>query len=91
LSGPHEKVVQAQAANRESDAKSVPDAPSWGFRGRIVTQFEYKGFRMTAEETAGGWRIEIVRREGGQARETATYDDLSEAIDEAKNIVDRPH
>ena len=56
-----------------------------------MTQFEYKGFRMTAEETAGGWRIEIVRREGGQARETATYDDLSEAIDEAKNIVDRPH
>jgi hypothetical protein len=56
----------------------------------FMTQFEYRGFRMTAEQTAAGWRIEVVHRDGGQARETETYPDLSDAIDEAKNMVDRP-
>jgi hypothetical protein len=45
---------------------------------------------MTAMDVAPGWRIEVVHRDGGQARETATHRELSDAIDEAKEIVDRP-
>ena len=56
----------------------------------FMTQFEYKGFRMTIKEVGPGWRIEVVHREGGQPRETATHRELSEAIDEAKEIVYRP-
>ena len=55
-----------------------------------MTQFEYRGFRMTAQEMAAGCRIAVVHRDGGQARETGTHRELSDAIDEAKEIVDRP-
>ena len=54
----------------------------------MVVEMEYKRFRMTARETSGGWAIKIVPRNGGQIRVTVTCRDISEALDEAKHIID---
>ena len=52
-----------------------------------MVQFEYKRFRMTATENDMGWKVAIEPREGGRVRETITCQEISDAIDEAKKIV----
>ncbi|MFB9266518.1 hypothetical protein ACFFWD_25745 [Bradyrhizobium erythrophlei] len=54
-------------------------------------EFEYKLFKISAEKVsarAKGWRIDIKRRDGGEAQQTVAFGDLSDVIDEAKRIID---
>jgi hypothetical protein len=53
----------------------------------VVIRFEYKTFRMIAEETPFGWTIKIAPKSGKPIRQTVTFRELSDAIDEAKKIV----
>jgi len=48
---------------------------------------EYKGRELIARQYGNGWQIEIRSLAGGQVQ-TMTYRELSDAIDEAKKIVD---
>jgi hypothetical protein len=50
-------------------------------------EFEYGKSRLIAEEGANGWRIEIIS-EKVEAIRTASHRNLSDAIDEAKMLVD---
>jgi hypothetical protein len=49
---------------------------------------EYRGRKLVAREYANGWQIEIHPLRGGQVSHTMTFRELSDAIDEAKKIVD---
>jgi len=55
----------------------------------MALEFEYKNskLRVMGSISAGYW-IEITPKEGGDARKTLIYRELSNAIDEAKSIVD---
>jgi hypothetical protein len=74
---------------RRSAAKAPSTLPHELFKWESHGAIEYKGFRMTAEETPAGWRIEVTGKVVKPER-PATYQDVSDAIDEAKYIVDRP-
>jgi hypothetical protein len=50
-------------------------------------EFEYGKSRLIAEEDANGWRIEIISEKVDAIR-TGTHRNLSDAIDEAKMLVD---
>ena len=55
----------------------------------MAVEFDYKNFKLKVTGSASaGYRIEIVPREGGDVRKTLIYRELSNAIDEAKSIVD---
>jgi len=56
-----------------------------GFDGARI---EYNNFKLTVTGYAGaGYRIEIAPRDSGDVRRTQIYRELSNAIDEAKTIV----
>ena len=55
----------------------------------MAIEFEYKNFKLRVTGSASaGYQIEIAPREGGDLRTTLIYRELSNAIDEAKSIVD---
>jgi len=51
-------------------------------------ELEYKGRKLVARQYANGWQIEIRSIQGGQIKQTMIFGELSDAIDEAKKIVD---
>ena len=50
-------------------------------------ELDYKGCKLVARQYANGWQIEIRPMRGGQIKQTMTCRELSDAIDEAKKIV----
>jgi hypothetical protein len=53
----------------------------------VTNETEYKGRKLNARQYGNGWQIEI-RSLAGEQTQTMTFLELSDAIDEAKKIVD---
>jgi hypothetical protein len=51
-------------------------------------EFDYKDHKLIARQYANGWQLEI-RSKGGQANRTMMFQELEDALVEAKKIVDR--
>lgn len=51
-------------------------------------ELEYQGRTLIARQYAKGWQIEIRPRKAGPIKHTTIFRELSDAIDEAKKIVD---
>jgi hypothetical protein len=49
----------------------------------------YNGYRLTTVEQPNGWQVEIVKVGGGKPVLTRTFARMSDAIDDARLIVDR--
>jgi len=48
----------------------------------------YRGRKFIARQYANGWQIEIVPLQPGQVTQTTTFQELADAVNEAKKIVD---
>ena len=51
-------------------------------------ELEYRGRKLVARQYANGWQIEIRPLQAGPIKHTVIFKELSDAIDEAKKIVD---
>jgi hypothetical protein len=51
-------------------------------------ELEYRGRKLIARQYANGWLIEIRPLQAGPIKHTVIFKELSDAIDEAKKIVD---
>ena len=51
-------------------------------------EIEYRGRKLIARQYANGWQIEIVPLQPGQVTQTTTFQELADAVNEAKKIVD---
>jgi hypothetical protein len=51
-------------------------------------ELEYRGGKLIARQYANGWQIEIRPLQAGPVKHTRIFGELSDAIDEAKKIVD---
>jgi hypothetical protein len=54
----------------------------------VADEFDYKDYRLIARQYANGWQMEI-RSKGGQANRTVMFQELDDALVEAKKIIDR--
>jgi hypothetical protein len=59
-----------------------------GVHGMTTKELEYQGRKLIARQYAKGWQIEIRPRKAGPIKHTMIFRELSDAIDEAKKIVD---
>jgi hypothetical protein len=51
-------------------------------------EIRYRGRKLIARQYANGWQIEIVPLRHGKVAQTRSFRELSDAISEAKKIVD---
>jgi hypothetical protein len=54
-----------------------------------VRELEYKGHKLIAREYGNGWQVEIRPIIHGPVKQTMTFKELSDAVDEAKKIINR--
>jgi hypothetical protein len=52
-------------------------------------ELEYKGRKLVTREYANGWQVEVRPQQGGPIKQTTMiFRELSDAIEEAKKMVD---
>jgi len=54
-------------------------------------ELEYKGHKLIAREYGNGWQVEIRPIIHGSVKQTMTFKELSDAVDEAKKIINTRH
>jgi hypothetical protein len=59
-----------------------------GVQSMTAKELEYRGRKLIARQYANGWQIEIRPLQAGPIKHTVIFKELSDAIDEAKKIVD---
>jgi len=57
-------------------------------RDMATKDIQYRGHKLIARQYANGWQIEIVPLQPGQVTQTTTFQELADAVNEAKKIVD---
>jgi hypothetical protein len=57
-------------------------------RAMATKDIRYRGRKFIARQYANGWQIEIVPLQPGQVTQTTTFQELADAVNEAKKIVD---
>ena len=59
-----------------------------GVQGMTAKELEYRGRKLIARQYANGWQIEIRPPQAGPIKHTVIFKELSDAINEAKKMVD---